>query len=371
MLVSRTHYYILHPFKPHRLCDLLVLSPAKISKSHAKPLFITYQLLQAMRGCHAVGLSIAQLKTSDIFIDEKLWLQVGLNGLGERAVSSGRGSRNERSNQTLFSCVTCNTDEIVSNNTRDVSSSNANDKCSRTQRFYWSTVKRHSKRPLAELTLDWMRGDVTNLEYLLLLNFLAGRRLNDADHHPIMPWVSDLTSPDGNLRDLTKSKFRLTKGDEQLDMTYGDGTYDATLVRQTGQIRGVIPHHVSDVLSNITYYVYKARCTPQSVLTAHVRPLWEPLQYPGNIERVQEWSPEECIPEFFLDPDVFHTLHPDLADLAVPQWASSVDDFLSRHRAVLESEPVSNDLHHWIDLNFGYKVRLCIALVHCGTSCMA
>ena len=41
--------------------------------------------------------------------------------------------------------------------------------------------------------------------------------------------------------------------------------------------------------------------------------------------------------------------------MVLPPWARNVDEFLSIHRAALESDYVSANLHSWIDLIFGYK----------------
>lgn len=51
-------------------------------------------------------------------------------------------------------------------------------------------------------------------------------------------------------------------------------------------------------------------------------------------------------------------------DVELPTWAKNADHYLSvmrdgkeRVTAGLESEYVSSNLHHWIDLIFGYKQR--------------
>lgn len=44
-------------------------------------------------------------------------------------------------------------------------------------------------------------------------------------------------------------------------------------------------------------------------------------------------------------------------DVKMPKWAETPEKFLSIMRDALESEYVSNNLHNWIDLIFGYKQR--------------
>ena len=48
--------------------------------------------------------------------------------------------------------------------------------------------------PLAALTAAWQCHALSNLDYLLLLNLAAGRRLADRSFHPFVPWVTDFST---------------------------------------------------------------------------------------------------------------------------------------------------------------------------------
>ncbi len=38
--------------------------------------------------------------------------------------------------------------------------------------------------------------------------------------------------------------------------------------------------------------------------------------------------------DFYTDPGVFASLHPDMPDLQLPAWASGASDFIRRHRCL-------------------------------------
>ena len=61
------------------------------------------------------------------------------------------------------------------------------------------------------VTQRWVRGELSNFQYLMHLNTLAGRSYNDLMQYPVFPWVlADYDSPELDLsqpatfRDLSK-----------------------------------------------------------------------------------------------------------------------------------------------------------------------
>ena len=56
------------------------------------------------------------------------------------------------------------------------------------------------------VTQRWVRGEITNFQYLMALNTLAGRSYNDLMQYPIFPWVLadyDSSQDEPDLNDPT------------------------------------------------------------------------------------------------------------------------------------------------------------------------
>lgn len=216
--------------------------------------------------------------------------------------------------------------------------------------MYYSYGTRYVDKPPGydvPITLRWIEGKISNFEYIMAINYAAGRRLSDVQHHPVLPWVTDFSVDptqgyydENALRDLTRTKFRLSKGDRQLETTFQHSEP---------------PHHIPEVLAELTYTIYMARRVPMHVLQKVVRSYFVPEHYPFSMNRMYEWSPDECIPEFFMDPTVFESIHKEagLSDIQLPDFAPTPHQFIRYHRSILESNFVSANIHHWIDLTFG------------------
>ena len=192
LLESADMLYVILPYTQYSLHDIVSYSPAKLANSHAKVLFILYQLLIALRACQAAGLSCGELSLQDVAVDEQLCSRLRLNlahyeelGDSREADSYVTGGQAPNSIQVRES-PGVGSDRTLCSDCSD---------------------------ELKSLVMDWVHGRVGNFRYLMELNRLAGRREGDPNYHPVLPWVVDFTVPFGKFRDLKRSKFRLNKGD--------------------------------------------------------------------------------------------------------------------------------------------------------------
>ncbi|XP_042484806.1 protein SPIRRIG-like isoform X1 [Macadamia integrifolia] len=222
----------------------------------------------------------------------------------------------------------------------------------------------------------WQNGEISNFQYLMHLNTLAGRGYSDLTQYPVFPWVlADYESETLDLSDPTTYR--------KMDKPMGcqtDEREDEFKKRYESWDDPDVPkfHYGSHYSSAGIVLFYLVRLPPFSAenqklqggqfdhadrLFNNLRDTWLSAAGNGNTSDVKE-----LIPELFYMPEFLENRFnlelgekqsgEKVGDVVLPPWAKgSAREFIRKHREALESDYVSEHLHHWIDLIFGYKQR--------------
>ncbi|PKI31752.1 hypothetical protein CRG98_047857 [Punica granatum] len=219
----------------------------------------------------------------------------------------------------------------------------------------------------------WARREISNFEYLMQLNTLAGRGYNDITQYPVFPWILsdysskslDLSDP-SSYRDLSKPVGALNP-DRLKEFQERYSTFEDPVIPKF--------HYGSHYSSAGTVLYYLVRVEPFTTLSIqlqggkfdHADRMFSDIAatWSGVLEDMSDVK--ELVPELFYLPEIltnnnsidFGTtqLGDKLDTVKLPSWAENPVDFIHKHRMALESEHVSEHLHEWIDLIFGYKQR--------------
>ncbi|KAG9440194.1 hypothetical protein H6P81_020359 [Aristolochia fimbriata] len=238
-----------------------------------------------------------------------------------------------------------------------------------------SFVDRHVALEMAETAREsWRRRDISNFEYLMILNTLGGRSYNDLTQYPIFPWV---------LADYSSENLDFNKSSTFRDLSKPIGALDSKRFEVfEDRFRNFcdpdIPsfYYGSHYSSMGIVLYYLLRLEPFTALHRslqggkfdHADRLFQSVESTyrnclSNTSDVKELIPEFFyMPEFLVNSNSYHLgVKQDgdpLGDVTLPPWAKgSPEEFIHKNREALESEFVSSNLHHWIDLIFGYKQR--------------
>uniref|UniRef100_G3SM56 Neurobeachin-like protein 2 n=1 Tax=Loxodonta africana TaxID=9785 RepID=G3SM56_LOXAF len=226
------------------------------------------------------------------------------------------------------------------------------------------------------LTQKWVQREISNFEYLMQLNTIAGRTYNDLSQYPVFPWVlQDYVSPALDLnnpavfRDLSKPIGVVNPKHAQLVRekyeSFEDpaGTIDKFHYGTHYSNAAGVMHYLirTEPFTSLHVQLQSGRFDCSDRQFHSVAAAWQTrLESPADVK--------ELIPEFFYFPDFLENQNgfdlgclqlsnEKVGDVVLPPWASSPEDFIQQHRRALESEYVSAHLHEWIDLIFGYKQR--------------
>jgi len=228
------------------------------------------------------------------------------------------------------------------------------------------------------LTLAWQQRKISNFDYLMHLNTIAGRTYNDLSQYPVFPWIIadyestalDLHDPEqyGKVyRDLRKpvgalNPDRLQGFLERYHGMEGDPSFP----------KFHYGTHYSNAGIVLFYLLRMEPFTTQAIQLQdgkfdHPDRMFHsiPAMFRGCLTNPADVK--ELIPEFFYLAEFLRNANEldlgvcqsgqALGDVILPPWAATPEDFVRIQREALESEYVSQNLHHWIDLIFGYKQR--------------
>lgn len=223
----------------------------------------------------------------------------------------------------------------------------------------------------SNMTQRWQHREISNFEYLMFLNTIAGRSYNDLNQYPVFPWVItnyeseelDLTLP-SNFRDLSKpvgalnpkraaffaERYESWEDDQVPKFHYG--THYSTASFVLAWLLRIEPF--------TTYFL-----NLQGGKFDHADRTFSSISRAWRNSQRDTSDIKELIPEFYYLPEMFVNFNDYnlgvmddgtvVSDVELPPWAKTSEEFVRINRLALESEFVSCQLHQWIDLIFGYK----------------
>jgi hypothetical protein len=225
----------------------------------------------------------------------------------------------------------------------------------------------------SNMTQKWQRREISNFEYLMFLNTIAGRTYNDLNQYPVFPWVLtnyeskelDLSQP-SNYRDLSKPIGALNPSRRE----YFEERYESW------ESPGIPPFHYGTHYSTSAFVLnWLIRMEPFTTMFLalqggkfdHPDRLFSSVNLSWKNSQRDTSDVKELIPEWYFLPEMFYNSseyrlgHREdgniVSDVELPPWAKTPEEFVRINRMALESEFVSCQLHQWIDLIFGYKQR--------------
>ncbi|XP_063308911.1 neurobeachin-like protein 2 isoform X7 [Pelobates fuscus] len=225
-------------------------------------------------------------------------------------------------------------------------------------------------------TQKWIFREISNFEYLMQLNTIAGRTYNDLSQYPVFPWI---------LRDYVSETLDLNNPEVFRDLSKPIGVVNERHAREVKEkyesfedpTGTVDKFHYGTHYSNAAGVMhYMIRVEPFTTLHIQLQSgrfdcsdrQFHSIPAAWQARMENPVDVKELIPEFFYFPEFLENANGfdfgclqlsngKVDNVVLPRWASSREDFIYKHRKALESEYVSAHLHEWIDLIFGCKQR--------------
>lgn len=219
-----------------------------------------------------------------------------------------------------------------------------------------------------DLTRKWTTREISTFEYLMWINELSGRSMNNLNAYPIFPWIlSDYSSEkldlthENSFRDLSKPIGALNPSRLEKLKALNDALPDIDYLYQSTYSSLFMVIHLLVRMEPFTSIHIKYQDGKFDVATRIFTSIADCYQRClNNNNNFRELIPEFFFcPEFLINNDKFNlgTLPNGtvIDDVVLPAWAKTADEFIHYHKMALESDYVSTHINQWIDLIWGYK----------------
>jgi hypothetical protein len=204
---------------------------------------------------------------------------------------------------------------------------------------------------LQTATNHWTNNVISNLDYLLILNFFSGRSYSDLSQYPVVPWAC---SPQLEPRDLSKPMGQLADN----RALHFDQTYELSQPHYFYGFHYSLPGAVFWLLMRLPPFTYfqwdlnEGWDDSQRLFTS-IMDAWQSaaVMNPSDLK--------ELVPQMYSTPEALvNSSGLNLSDginprVSLPAWTADNANFYIE--ASLKSLNSAQSVNRWVDLIFGYK----------------
>ena len=218
------------------------------------------------------------------------------------------------------------------------------------------------------ITEKWVNREISTFEYLMWLNELSGRSMNNLNAYPIFPWI---------LTDYKSESIDLNNINIYRDLSKPMGALNKQRLAKLKLLKEAVPdiNYLYQSTYSSVFMVLHLLVRLEPFTTVHIKYQDGKFDVPTRVflsiddcfERCNDSASNfrELIPEFFFCPEFLRNndrfdlgVLPDgtrVNNVLLPPWAKSPEEFIHIHKQALESDYVSDHINNWIDLIWGYK----------------
>lgn len=221
---------------------------------------------------------------------------------------------------------------------------------------------------LKEITKEWIDRNISNFDYLCILNKLGSRSYIDLSQYMVFPWIiSDYLNDYSDinqipLRDLSLPMGQIGKNRlERFDQVFQDSE-NSYFYGSHYMHLGVVLFYLfrNDPFCLFSIYFHHGYDHPNRIFH-DIAEAWNSsaLVSPSDVKEMvpQMYYVHEFLTNTSSLPLTTTTDGRPVQDVKLAKWASNSIDFTKKMRKELESARVSKTINDWIDLIFGYKSR--------------